>query len=194
MKSELIGLALLAGLLLVIFGHTHPVPKKGDFNVGKTTLPVLHGWKGKDDGDATIEVRNREGQLLGTLLRDGHRLYDPKDGSLTTTTTPHLPFFDATRYDLGTFAAYAPGARGTGDDSFVTGIRVSPFRLAFSCVAPDVVVTKDRAGLGFSLYAPEALVGEDAVHIGLGAWYTAPFGGRDAAGPGWCAGLTFSIR
>lgn len=181
-------------LLLVIFGHAHPAPKKGDFVIQQTTLPQLHFWKGKDDGDASIEVYDRTGSRLGSLLRDGSRLYDPKDGSVVTVETPHLNFVDITRLDIGTFAAYQTGARGSSDDTFGVGVRYSPVRLAFGIAAPDVVVTKDRAGLGLSLYAPESLVGYTASHIGIGAWYTAPFGGRDAAAPGWCLGLSFSIR
>ena len=194
MRAEVIGIILLGVLLLVIFGHSRPAPKKGDYNLGKVTLPVPHLWKGKDDGDATIQIFNRQGQPLGTLLRDGKRLYDHKDGSLYAVETPHVNFVDYTKHDFGTFAAYQTGARGTGDDTFGTGIRYSPLRLAFGIVAPDAVITKDRGGIGFSLYAPDSLVGETASHIGLGAWYTVPFGGRDAAAPGWCLGISFSIR
>jgi hypothetical protein len=132
-------------------------------------------------------------QVDQRLERDGV-LYD-EDGSAICATTTDDYYGGKGHYDLGAFTGFRPASRGYDKlDPFTAGLRFSPLRLGYDCVAPDLVVTNEWAGAGVSFFAPERFVGSDWKHLGLGAWYGYPFRGQPDGPGGWTVGASFSIR
>ena len=182
-------------LLLTVATKWRQPPSKADHTPATTTLPSPHLIKGKDDGDASIALFDAHRQPAGHLLLDDGWVYGPNDGSVYPVITHHYYAIDATRWDVGAVCAYREGGRGTDGGAIAGGLRVSPVRLLWGTVAPDIVVTEDWAGAGASAYLPRQIVGNAASHFGIGAWYGVPYGSSDRDGPaGWCFGLSFSIR
>lgn len=193
MNGETLAACIVIAILVIAFMHGGARPSKKDYSPSEVALPAFHWNKGKDDGDARIDLVDEAGKPTGSMLLDNGVLYDPKDGKVRGTVTRQL-YATSVGLDLGTFAGYRDAARGSNSDTFSVGLRYSPVRVFYGCLAPDLAVTKDWGGVGLSLYLPDTFKGQAISHFGLGAWYGSPFGGRDAGDAGWTVGLSFSSR
>lgn len=162
-------------------------------------FPRFHLFKGVDDGDGTLEVSGDLNGRTGSFAMDRGMLYGVKPSDPGYIDSLHLKFTPdyylvAPGLDLGTWGGYREAGKGTSTDTFQVGLRVSPARLLFDTVAPDLVISRDTVGAGLSAYPPERW-STLLHHVGLGAWYTVPLdGSRDSGPSGWCYGLSFSTH
>ncbi len=193
MSRELLGLGVIVILLLTAASHWRGTPDKGNYTAATNALPRFHLYKSPADADQSIDLVDTAGHRAGRLVLDDGRVYEPKDQSVRAVVTSDLYLVDTTRWDVGAFGGYRDSANPDTAD-FAVGLRLSPARLLYGTVAPDLVLAKDWAGAGVSAYLPEELVGRLASHIGIGAWYGVPFHGGDSSGAAWCYGLSFSTH
>jgi hypothetical protein len=191
LSPELVGIALLAALVLSLTMCSKPAPTVKNADVLHDEMPRFHLWKKSDDADRSIQVKDRGGKVLGELVVKDNFVYAPKGSPLSHSTTTDDLYLIEPGLDIGTFAAYH-AARGT--DSMSVGIRLSPVRLLYGTVAPDLAIAQDWAGPGVSFYMPERLVGPTLSRVGVGAWYGLPYAGRESADPGWALGMSLSLR
>ncbi len=191
-NREVLGLVVIGIIVLTVFSRWRGTPDKGNYTPATHAIPRLHLYKGQADVEASVDVVDHEDHITGRLVLDDGRLYEPKDRSVRGVYTSDLYLVDTTRWDVGTFGGYR--ATDGQTEPFSVGLRVSPVRLFYGTVAPDLALAQDWAGAGASFYLPAELVGRTASHIGIGAWYGIPFNGSDRDGPAWCYGLSFSIR
>lgn len=194
MPKELVGFIVIGLAVLTLVSRFRSPPDKDNFKPSQTSIPRFHLYKGSDDVDASLDVFDRNGQPVGRLAVDNGRLYDPKDGSIRVVKTPDW-YLIKPQWDIGTFAGYRSASSGTESEPFTVGLRLSPVRLFYDVVAPDVVIAPDWAGVGASAFLPRDLVGDDLHHLGFGAWYGFPYAGASHGDRGgWTLGLSLSIR
>lgn len=189
MSRELIGICAVAGLIALVAFSSRPASIAGQVPA-KQALPAFTQNRGDTDADHIITVTPTGSSTapwtepIVLSERDG-LLYSPDGSRYTVEQRAQLALWDQ-RFEIGGFA-------GGREDGFTAGVRISPVRLLYGCVAPDFVVANRWAGAGISLYAPETLVAPRWTRVGVGAWYGYPYvGTRDSAG--WTIGVSISTR
>lgn len=181
---------VIVGVLIFVIWTVLVNPPKTQLPEGTQEAPhrVEHGLYRDDNAkDEQISLSDREGVHLGDLfLRDG-RVLEPseKPNSFATEWTSYRYLLDLSP-DVGTWAGVYRGSRVS---RLQYGLRLSPGRLLYRVVSPDLVVGEESAGLGFSLYTPA--LGPFWSHTGIGAWYVYPYD-RDAK-PDVVVGLTLAL-
>lgn len=151
-----------------------------------------HLWRAPDDADGRFSLHDRAtGKLAAEFpVADGVLHEDPKQRDAFPWITTYTPseYVGRWRPDAGGWAAVtAAGRSGLNTEA---GVRVSPCRLFYGSLAPDVVLSDRTAGVGISLFPPTRWVGQPWDHVGVGAWYLVPLGsGR----PGGALGLSLTI-
>ncbi len=192
--SKLIVGGVLAYILWTLFSaHVQPPPSldgKKPIEYGST----VHHWnRTSADAVGTLDILDSKGGVLRSYAAgpDGvlHEGDDPNPSGLHARYTPHdyaIDFAGFSSFDAGAFAALPQ----RGD--LALGVRLSPGRLLFNAISPDVTITHDSVGLGLSAYPPSRFVGYPWAHFGLGCWYQHPF--RDGGADGLAVGLSTSFR
>lgn len=194
MDRSVLGFMVLVGVAFLLVTHSRPAPKIDEAEAADDGIPRLHVWRGKSDADRSLDFKDDHNRIVGRVLERDGLFYDPNGSRLHTVNTDDL-YLAKPQYDIGAFTGFRPASRGiTGLDPFTAGLRFSPIRLGYDCIAPDLVITNQWAGLGASVFLPERLVGSDWKHLGLGAWYGYPFRGQPDGSGGWTVGASFSIR
>jgi hypothetical protein len=197
------GACVIGTIILVAATHSRSV---GDNSaLGKPAeqkSPSLTFSKGPNDADSIVRISppkvdgSATAAWPGDLVlceRDGV-LYPQGDAGFTVSQQPILSTWDA-RLDTGAFFGFRAASRGNATDDVTAGLRISPVRVLYGYVSPDVVVARDWAGGGFSFYLTENLVPRQWTRVGLGAWYGYPYRGpATGGGPGWAIGLSFSTK
>ncbi len=165
-----------------------PVPSLPDGSHPVETKTRFHLAAGADRVDGEITAYDLAGAPLGHWWLDRGRVYEPTDGTTNRAVlklTKHEYFYDP-GLDLGAWTGFTTGGDVPG---LQIGLRCSPVRLFYGTVAPDIVATRDAAGLGGSLYLPAEYFGKWWNHVGVGAWYLAPYRGGSGS---VAVGVSFS--
>lgn len=151
-----------------------------------------HGWRAPEDADGVFTLHDRTtGRVAAQYpVADGvlHEAPGQRDAFPFTGTYTPSEYLGRWRFDAGGWAAVtAAGGPGLNAEA---GIRVSPCRLLYGALAPDVVISDRTAGVGISLFPPTRWVGRPWDHVGVGAWYLVPL---DSGRPGGALGLSLTI-
>jgi hypothetical protein len=166
--QNLVGYAVIAYVAWMFWGMTAQPPPSVD---GMVPIPYettrLHGWKGPSDGEGLLTITNRSGDTVAQyVVGDSGVLHeDPgqqREGQFRASFEPSL-YIGRWWFDVGAFAA------ANTEDQYL-GLRISPARLFYGTVAPDIVGSESSIGLGVSVFPPARNVG-DWSHIGVGCWY-----------------------
>lgn len=190
-SGEYSGLLIIA----VLVGATYyfgaaPGSIAGQNAIG--TESAFHVVRREHQTDGVLVVRGRDGALLGEFGIVDNQLYQTpqqeRDGTLVASLRRDYFLLDS-GFDFGAWAGYS--SNKFDDERIDVGLRISPVRLLYGTIAPDLVAGTECVGLGVSLFPPPRLVGQHWRHLGIGAWYCAPYDGGD---PGAVYGLSFSIR
>ena len=165
--NKVVGYVVVAFVLWTLFSSSVKPPSSiaGKQPIDYATTD-FGGWKAATDGDGTLTIRNRTGDVLGEyVLGSSGVLHESpeqaKSGLIVASYKPDL-YLGRWWLDAGAFASV--------DDHLRLGIRVSPARLLWGVVAPDVVASESALGVGISLYTPSRSVGTWS-HLGVGVWY-----------------------
>lgn len=152
-----------------------------------------HLWRAPEDADGVFSLYDRAtGRLAAEYpVADGvlHEAPKQRDAFPFAATYAPSAYLGRWRFDAGGWAAAT--VAGSAGVHLETGVRVSPCRLAYGSIAPDLVLSDRAAGVGVSLFPPVRWVGEPWNHVGVGAWYLAPLGGSGR--PGGALGLSLAI-
>lgn len=187
---QIVALLLFAFVAFTLYQGrvANPLP---DGSKPIATKTKLHVYPTTPRVDGEIIASDPAGAELGRWYLDAGRVYVPVDTKprINLSLVRHQYLYDP-GLDLGTFAGYAT-SHSADLPGFQVGVRVSPARLAWGAVSPDVVITSSGFGAGLSAYPPGAYFGRWWDHIGVGAWYIEPF---DGGSPSLVVGLAFSTR
>jgi hypothetical protein len=194
--NTLAGIALIAFIGITLYFNALGQPAstiKDRVVVHEVEPPNLHFYKTDKDGVGKLIIKDRKtGTILGDFAMDERSvMYTPKDykGDLEASFLSDYYMIDP-GLDLGCFGGIA---YTKSDDPFQVGIRVSPVRLLYGTLAPDVLLTKSYIGLGASVYGPKRYLPYGWMrHIGLGAYYCTPL--DKELDPALLLGLTMSTK
>jgi hypothetical protein len=183
---------LLPVLLLTLFGFTlwgsrieAPTAENTKIVPLKTTLQWDNqNAKGerKADYDATFTSK-KTGEHLGISLYDNGRelRISDEDAPYWTFSGHRYAYGWDKHWDVGAFIAARPDC----PPGYDLGIRVSPARVLYGVLAPDLLVGSRSAGVGVSVYAPADLIPRDYGRFGLGLGYLADYSGDRAGVAGY---------
>jgi hypothetical protein len=186
-KIEII-LAAVAVLVIAATLYFTSTPARSI--AGNTLIPTASNFLlslPKDSASATLHLRTEKpleaGRSLDIDIRNNSLSERPAQtaaraaAGLDATVERNRAFVDTNPAasfpfgDFGTFAGVRTSgkASGSGTDAgnFLVGIRISPVRLLFGTVAPDLLAAPDDIGGGVSLYLPDTM-GPALGHWGLG--------------------------
>ena len=153
---QFIALALLAFVAFTLL-QSKQVPPLPDGSKPVPTETNYHATPTTPRVDGEIVVKDPAGAELGRWYLDAGRVYAPPNSGrpgVNLELIRHQYLYDP-GFDIGTFAGY-----GGGDlPHFQVGVRLSPVRLAWGVLAPDVAFTSTAAGVGLSAYPPAAYFG-----------------------------------
>ncbi len=194
---QLIGCGVLAVIAWTLFSaHLQPPPTiegKQPIHYAPSTIEFIRKAK---DGSGRLDIVDEKRTVLRSYVvdRGGVLNEDPNQaasGGLRLVFTPNLPVIDigtVGAIDVGAFVAVPQH----GHAPLSIGLRLSPGRVGFDAVSPDLVITENAIGLGISVYPPARAVGYPWSHFGLGLWYLHSY--RDDGPDGLAVGLTSSLR
>ena len=96
--------------------------------------------------------------------------------------------------DLGCWIGFRNGVHNGSNGStspwLDCGLRLSPCRIGWGTIAPDLLASPNQAGVGISFYLPPQTVSSFWQHIGVGLAYCADYHG----GSGWMPYCSLSTR
>lgn len=200
MNPEVVGFALIAGVLAMTFLFTRQPSSVDGLDPVHQNLPRFHGIRGEKDGDGTLEIKSSVDGRLGTLVLDRGRLFEPKDDDTGAIVEP-VPVDEHNEPLAGDDLAAWHKAHPRTSGQFYT-VSFTPdyylFERVFDlgCFAAYKPSGRDsgeyddesfQAGLRYSpirlLYgtiAPDALITEDAAGVGISFYPPARY-----VGPRW---------
>jgi hypothetical protein len=170
-------LALVVILALAVSRVGKPLPEKKD----QVPLPVNHrtftGMEVNDDtSSADIQITDLSNGNTASLSLYEDGVYEPKKQSAGSPFkfeyTVHLKPIKI-GLDPGWWGGFQ-SFQGEDRNSFDMGFRLSPARLLYGVVAPDLLLGTQSAGIGASFYLPTT--------IGTGIWKKIGIGGAWMAG------------
>ncbi len=177
-KFMFVGAALLIGFTLYMNGNPPET-----INGKKIIQPTneYHWIRKEDEVDGTLTVTHvPSGDEFTADLYSGNFYQLPgqsKDGTWSPRVRRDRYLVDP-GLDIGTYASV------TFDGDSDVGLRVSPARLAFGYLSPDLLISDDFVGVGLSLYPPREHFGNFWSHMGVGIgslWDHRHSGDRDTA-------------
>lgn len=189
---------------LIYFGHSGRTPDKGTQVALAPSSTTWEGIRTNDDKpEGTLVVTSPGGDPFSLSLYAGGVPYQERAQRDTNEklTNPWKYDYTIHRYpididlDLGAWAGFRISDNDDDEDSdrseaFDIGLRVSPVRLAYGVVSPDILVSPSQAGVGVSFYAPSQSVSPLWQHLGVGIGYVADYHG----GAGWIPYLSLTTR
>lgn len=176
-----------------ISGHEQPPPTLEGKETAHYEPTQYHGTAAPKDADAVVDVVDTTGRVRAKGYLDHYGIVhqDPeqeKSGEFKLVVTPQA-YSNRYWFDAGAFAAYSK----EGDHEAI-GLRLSPCRLLYGYVAPDLLLTERSYGVGFSLYPPTRSVGGEWGHFGLELSYLRPYRDDDDGPRGFTLGLSTSTQ
>ena len=191
--DKIIGIGVVGFLVWVVLSSVSGPPSsiEGKVPVEYKPTKLNLDWKKPTDGAGTLEVRSRgTDALLGSYVMDDDGVLheDPEQQRSGQLSVTYQPDSHAGKWnlDVGGWAGYSLGTREPE-----VGLRLSPARVLFGTVAPDLAVSNDSIGIGLSIFTPERSLPSPWRHIGIGGWYAAPFDRDQPAG--FVFGISTSI-
>jgi hypothetical protein len=188
-REGVVGIVIVAFLVWTTWAHPPRLVPDDATEIPKKV--ELHGVRQAQAADETLDLFDREtGESRGTLYRRSDVMWEPKSpiNADRVKWTEHRYIFEFVT-DAGPWAAAYLGSGNTS--RFQRGLRVSPARIGFGVVSPDIVIGEEAAGVGVSLYPRTDLLSPFWHHVGVGGWYVVPYD-RDVD-PGVCVGLSLSL-
>jgi hypothetical protein len=134
--------------------------------------------------------------VYGNIVSEPREQTDPRTKAgieITYTRNRSLiePSYNFPFDDLGTFATVIPSEQV---DDLVVGLRISPARLVYGSIAPDILLAQHYMGLGISCYAPPDIMGRSFSHWGLGLGRFWGVGDTAGNADAWAVYLSFSTK
>lgn len=189
-------------VILVVSFFYFSVGKRAPDIGDRATTPIDETtWTGirakGDKPDATITVQTSDG-LTWTFYRyPGGLQYEDKP-QLARQSREQVVQYTIHRYpidwhtDLGLWVGFRVRETTTdnpkGDVGLDAGLRISPVRLAWGTIAPDVLISPRQIGVGCSVYPLAQSVPPFYQKFGVGLAYLADYRG----GSGWSPYLSLS--
>jgi hypothetical protein len=173
---------LVMGIFVMAVYHgKKPLPNKGDQVALPVTNRTFYGMEVNDDtSKADIKVTHLpSGNSWGISLYDDGVYQDPKQSTNSSFKYEYSIHYKplSVGIDLGWWGGVISTDTGEEENRHRAcdmGIRVSPARLLYGTLAPDLLVGTENIGIGASFYLPTG--------VGKGLWKKIGIGGAWMAG------------
>ena len=197
-------IAILAVLFLVASSVKGRAPEKENQVALTPTADTYLGVRNHDDRpEADIQVTCPHGDHWSLSLYDGGLPYQDRtqaDANAAKDRKDWTYKYTVHRYtidygtDLGSWLGFRSSratATQASDTGLDCGLRLSPVRLVWGVLAPDILWSPNQVGIGASVYAPAQTVAPFWQHVGLGLGYMADYHG---GGGSWMPYASLSTR
>ena len=177
-------IVLIALALLAIYRGGRPIPEKKDQVPLPVTDRTYHGIQDDDEkstADITFTHRASGDTRSISLYDDG--VYEGKSDANDKKfdVQYHIHYYPfKIGLDLGWWGGIEP-YHPEGDRPVDQGLRISPCRIAYGVLAPDLLIGTQSIGIGVSGYAPTGYATGIWKKVGIGGAWMADYHG----GGGW---------